>query len=108
LRYCRDVDELALNDKRLSSPKTGTKEWRAAEWVRYREALTKFDGVFPPFMAGLQLGVSRQRVFTMIETGILERLEFFGHVFVRGDEIDALVAMESERRKPGFRWSQAT
>lgn len=101
------MDELPLNDDRRL-PKVGSKAWRLREWERYREALLKRDGLFPPYLAAFQLGVSRQRVYQMFDAGILERLEFFGHSFVPGDEIDVLIAMEKERRDPRFRLSKAT
>lgn len=101
------MDELPLNDDRREL-KVGSKAWRARERERYLDALWKRDGVFPPWLAAVQLGVSRQRVYQMFEAGILERLEFFGHAFAPGDEIDALVAMEKERRSPAFRLSKAT
>jgi hypothetical protein len=106
--YSVRVDELPLNDERKLAPKRGSKEWRQAEIKRYMDAARKYDFVFPPYLAAVQLGVSRQRVYQLFDTGVLERLEFFGHSFVRGDEIDALNAMQKERHDPTFRWSKAT
>lgn len=101
------MEELPLNDDRREL-KAGSKAWRAREWERYREAMWSRNGLFPPYLTAVQLGVSRQRVHQMFEAGILERLEFFGHVFAPGDEIDALIAMEKERRNPAFRLSPKT
>jgi hypothetical protein len=98
------VDELPLNDDRREL-KRGSKAWRKREWDRYFEALWRCEGLMPVWMAVMQLGVSRQRVHQMMETGVLERLEFFGKPFVRGDEVEALQAMEKERHSPAFRWS---
>jgi hypothetical protein len=99
------VDELPSNDDRREL-KRNSKAWRRQEWLRYREALAKFDGLFPPYLTAFQLGVSRQRVHAMFEEGVLERLEFFGYPFARGDQIDRLVDLEKERHQPGFRWAE--
>jgi hypothetical protein len=106
--HCACMDELPLNDQRRVEPKRNSKEWRVRERKRYIEALRKFDGVFPPYLTAWQLGVSRQRVYQMFDEGILERLEFFGHAFARGDEIDGLQAMHKERQTPGFRWGKVS
>lgn len=99
---CVMESEFQLNDDRRELRK-GSKEWRRHEWERYRAALVARDGLFPVYLTALQLGVSRQRVHQMFEAGILERLVFFDHIFAPGDEIDALVTMEKERRSPTFR-----
>jgi hypothetical protein len=96
--------ELSLNDDRREL-KPGSKEWKRREVARYRKALVDRDGLYPPYMAAWILGVSRQRVYQLFESGVLERLEFFGHTLAPGDELEALVAMESERRNPAFRLS---
>lgn len=101
-QFCMDEGELALNDERKVM-RRGSKEWRRREWDRYRQALSARNGLFPVYLTALQLGVSRQRVHQMFDEGILERLVFFDHIFAPGDEIDALVAMEQERRSPAFR-----
>lgn len=99
------MDELQLNDERRVLQRN-SKAWRKQEWERYRSALWEFNGLVPAWLAAIQLGVSRQRVHAMFEQGVLERLEFFGHPFAKGEEIDALVAMEKERSDPAFRWSK--
>lgn len=100
--------ELALNDERAAQPKRGSKAWRRLEWDRYMDASFKFDGLMPVWLAVVRLGVSRQRVHEMMNLGILERMEFYDRVFVRGDEIEALLAMDKERHNPAFRWSEKT
>lgn len=100
----RVIEELPLNDDRREL-KPGSKEWKRRELARYRKVLFERGGLYPPYMAAWMLGVSRQRVHQMFAAGILERLEFFGHVLAPGDELEALIAMEKERRNPAFRLS---
>jgi hypothetical protein len=102
------VDELPLNDDRVVEPVKGSKAWRKREWVRYRAALWKYNGLYPVYLTAFQLGISRQRVHQLFDKGVLERVEFFGHLFARGDEIDRLVAMTEERRDPAFRWAKVS
>jgi hypothetical protein len=97
-------NELPLNDDRREL-KPGSKAWKERELARYRHALIARDGLYPPYMAAWILGVSRQRVYQLFDAGVLERLEFFGHTVAPGDELEALVAMENERRNPAFRLS---
>lgn len=99
--------ELPLNDDRREL-KPGTKAWKQREVARYRKALLERDGLYPPYMAAWILGVSRQRVYQLFELGVLERLEFFGHTVAPGDELEALVSMEKERRNPAFRLTKKT
>lgn len=99
--------ELPLNDDRRPV-RHGSKAWRQVEWARYRDALAARGGLYPPYMAAWILGVSRQRVHEMFKLGILERLEFFGHPLAPGDELEALAAMEKERRNPAFRLTEKT
>lgn len=96
--------ELPLNDDRREL-KVGSKEWKRREIARYRKVLLARNGLYPPYMAAWILGISRQRVYQLFDSGVLEKLEFFGHTLVPGDELEVLVSMEKERRTGAFRLS---
>ena len=68
-------------------------------WDRFQEvkAITDKKGmIVPPIVAAELLGVSRQRIWQLMEGGRLARLEWRGQVFVT--ERDLMEFAESERK----------
>jgi len=70
-------------------------------WQGFREFSKSSEergGPVPVTLAAKLLGISRQRIWVLMEEGKLERLTFEGHAFVSGDSI---VAMAKAERKAG-------
>lgn len=93
-------DELPLNDERRSLRK-GTKAWRVAEFQRYQQLARKHDGLTSVFFAKIALGVSRQRVYQLMEQGHLHSYEVLGKKFIACDMLERFMALE---RDTSFRY----
>jgi hypothetical protein len=94
-------DELPLNDERRS-PRKGSAAWKLAEFQRFKALSRKHDGLTTPLFATIALGVSRQRVYQLIDSGHLPVVEVLGKMFILCDELDRFAALE--RRSYGFRY----
>ena len=66
----------------------GSRAWKLAEWIRFRELAAKHGGLTSPLFAQILLGVSRQRVHTLIEAGRLETVEVMGKRFLLCDSLE--------------------
>lgn len=70
-------------------------------WQAFREFSKETEakgGPVPVTLAAKLLGISRQRVWFLMQEGKLERVTFEDHAFVTGDSI---VAMAKTERKAG-------
>jgi hypothetical protein len=61
-----------------------------------------------PSHAAFYLGVSRTRMYQIMEAGHLPVFECFGRQYIGCDALDVMYEMQKERRTPGFRYSYAT
>jgi hypothetical protein len=93
-------EELPLNDIRRQVRK-GTKAWVAVELETFRELSRKHGGLTTPWFAKIALGVSRQRVYALMESGHLPSFELLGKKFIACDELQAFVALD---RHSGYRY----
>ena len=74
---------------------------RRQKLVEEYYAFRKLSVEGPPFTfscAASFLGVSRQRIYQLCESGRLERIEFLGKSFIT---CDGILAMQAELRKTG-------
>ncbi len=95
------MDELKLNDAR-NPLRTGSKAWVEAEVRRFRDLSAKHGGLTTPWFAKTLLGVSRQRVYQLMDTGHLPSFELLGKKFIACDQLEAFSAVE---RNPQTRYS---
>jgi len=86
-----------------NTPREGTRAWKIAEFKRFRELCAKEDGLTNPIVASWLLGVSRQRVHQLIETGHLRGFHVLGKNFVSCRGLEQF--LELGKRTSGFRYS---
>lgn len=84
-------------------PKRGSRAWVTLESKRYDKFLRKEGGAVAPFIAALMLGVSRQRVHQLIDSGHLDHNTFFERIFIGFDTLMQFKALE---RSPQFRYDE--
>lgn len=76
-----------------------SKVGKALDVIKEMSALSQSKGVLvPPAFAAQLLGITKQRVHTLMQTGRLERVEFNGHPFIPED---SLLAFAREERRNG-------
>ncbi len=85
-----------------STPRAGTRAWRVAEFNRFRKLSAKEGGLTNPIVAAVLLGVSRQRVHQLIETGHLRAFNVLGKNYVSCDGLEAFLQLD--RSGSGFRY----
>ncbi len=76
----------------------GSPEWRTREWTRLMDLSKQHDGMTTAFFVAIALGVSRQRVYQMVDQGLLHPVEIMGKLLFPGDEVFAYAASD---RTPG-------
>ncbi len=97
-------EELPLDDIRRQLVK-GSKAWVALELETFRQLSKKHGGLTTPWFAKIALGVSRQRVYALMESGHLPSFELLGKKFIACDVLQAFVALD---RHSGFRYGEVT
>jgi hypothetical protein len=95
------ASEFLFDDPRLPRPRRGTKRWYVEEWTLWRQLCLEHGGLTPPTMAKYVLGVSKQRVFQLIESGRLRSHRVFDREFVGCDELERFAQLD---RPPGRPW----
>jgi hypothetical protein len=78
---------------------------RAAKslWDRFMDFAEHAEdkgALVPPALAAKLLGVSRQRIWQLLDAGKLERLDFEGHAFITERSIVAWAKMERKTGRP--------
>jgi excisionase family DNA binding protein len=84
------------------APAPKSREWLKAEVKRLWKFGREHNGVLLPSQAAFLLGISRQRVYQLVEQGRLHVHEFAGRQYIAGDEVDAFEQLE---RHSGFRYA---
>ncbi len=97
-------EELPLDDIRRQLRK-GSKAWVALELETFRALSAKHGGLTTPWFAKIALGVSRQRVHALMESGHLPSFELLGKKFIACDQLQAFVSLD---RHSGFRYGEVT
>ena len=59
-----------------------------AELSRMREAMASENGLFNAAQAALFLDVSRERIYELMELGMLKKYEFLGRIYLSCKELD--------------------
>jgi hypothetical protein len=85
-----------------TAPAVGSREWRRSEWKRFQKLAAQHDGLTYPIVACALLGVSRQRVYQLMDTGRLVWYEVLGHKMLACDQLEAFASLD---RRPGFRYT---
>jgi hypothetical protein len=85
--------ELPLNDER-KAPRKGSLAWTLGEVKRFRELSRQHEGLTTPSFAAVALGVSRQRISQLMQTGHLPFVEILGRPYIKCDELETFAALE--------------
>ncbi len=96
-------DELPLDDERRE-PVKGSPAWTVVEFKKFRQLSRKHEGLTTSGYAKVVLGVSKQRVYQLINSGHLPVIEVLGRKFIPCDELQRFAALE---RSSGFRYAAA-
>ncbi len=91
--------ELPLNDERII-PRKGSKAWVASEIQRFRDLSAKHDGLTSPWFARVAMGVSKQRVYQLMEAGRLPFYEILGKPFIACDVLERFAKIERRTGRP--------
>lgn len=94
-------DELALNDERRV-PRKGSFAWVRYEQKRFMELAAKHRGLTTPWFAAQTLGLSRQRIHQLMDSGHLLTHEVLGKRWIACDALEAFGALD---RDNAFRYS---
>ncbi len=73
-----------------------SKPWRRAEWDRYSKLCRDHRGLTTPAFAGVILGVSRQRVYELMEHGRLTVHDILERKWLQVDEVEAFAKLERD------------
>ncbi len=87
------MDELKLNDDRKAL-RAGSKAWVQNEVQRFRNLSAKHGGLTTPWFAKTALGISRQRVYQLMDLGHLPSFELLGKKFIACDQLEAFAALD--------------
>ncbi len=79
-----------------SPPRKGSHAWKLAEWRRFRALAATHGGLTTPLFAQLLLGVSKQRVFQLIDAGLLETVEVLGKRFLLCDRLEEFSQLDRD------------
>ncbi len=82
----------------------GSRAWIASEMALFKQLSAEHSGLTQPFMAALMLGLSRQRVHALIQTGHLRSFEVMGKTFISCTDLEEFAKLE---RDSGFRYEAA-
>ncbi len=96
-------NELLLNDERRAEPAKGSVAWTVREWRKFRKLSTLHGGLTSPTLAGIAIGVSRQRVLQLVNTGHLRAFDVLGKQYLSCDDIEEFAKLE---RSSGFRYAE--
>lgn len=72
----------------------GSKAWKKAEVARFYELARAHRGLTGAFFVALSLGVSRQRVYQLVEAGRLHPVEILGKQYFPCDEVEEFSKLE--------------
>ncbi len=98
-------EELPLNDTRKPAPKVGSVAWTVAEWKRFHALSKEHGGLTNPAFAAVAIGVSRQRVHQLINTGHLRSFEVLGKPYVCCNDVEEFAKLE---RSNTYRYGTAS
>ena len=84
--------------------RVGSNAWKLDEFMKMRELSKIEGGLTPVFFAKIALGLSKQRVYQLIEEGRLPCYEIMGKKMVSCNAIEAFLRLErpSGRRIGGL------
>ena len=97
-------DELPGMPEHLTAPaRKGSRAWKREEWKRFRDLSAHHRGLTTPLFAQILLGVSKQRVFQLIDAGHLPTVEVFGKRFLFCDVLEEFSQLQRDNT---FRYSE--
>jgi excisionase family DNA binding protein len=94
-------DELLLNDARRQ-PVEGSPAWKHAEVKRFKRLSLKHQGLTTTWFVQIALGVSKQRVYQLIDEGRLPVYNILGKKLIPCDALEEFAALQ---RSCGFRYA---
>lgn len=86
-----------------NTPRAGSRAWKVAEFKRFRALCEQEGGLTMPIVAALMVGVSRQRIHQLIESGHLRGFNVFGRNYVSCNGLEAFLELE---RDASFRYGE--
>jgi hypothetical protein len=96
-------DELPLNDARRPEPSKGSVAWTVREWRKFRQLSSKHGGLTSTTLAAIAIGISRQRVWQLVNSGHLRMFEIMGKQYLACDDVEEFAKLE---RSSGFRYAE--
>ncbi len=99
--YPRSVEVELPGMPAPETPRKGSAGWKRAEWKRFRYLSLQHDGLTTTMFAQILLGVSRQRVHQLTQSGHLPSVEVLGRTFLFCDELERFARLE---RDSAFRY----
>jgi hypothetical protein len=82
----------------------GSRAWIKAEFQKFQDLALEHRGLTQPVFAALALGVSKQRVHQLMETGHLRSFEVLGKRWISCTDIEEFSKLE---RDSAFRYDAA-
>jgi hypothetical protein len=93
----RGVDQKELPGMPAVQPlRKWSKGWRLGEWNRYAKLCRDHRGLTTPAFAGVILGVSRQRVYELMEYERLTVHDILERKWLQVDEVEAFAKLERD------------
>ena len=80
-------DLAAANESNV--PRCLTKAEQREELDRMADVMVQEKGLFNVMQSAISLDVSRERVYELMELGILKKLEFLGRIYLSATEVQA-------------------
>jgi hypothetical protein len=87
-----------------SPPRKGSIAHTRDQFRLFRDLARKHHGLMQCSVAAVAIGVSRQRVYQLIDQGRLPTFEILGKIYLPCDEVEAFAAVE---RDAGTRYGLA-
>lgn len=87
-------------------PKQKKKQGVLEELQQMREAMAREEGLFNAAQAALQLDVSRERIYELMELGMLTKYEFLGRIYLSCKELDARRVADIKAGRPPRNFAQ--
>lgn len=70
------------------------------EWNRFQELAKKHEGLTTPFFAQIGLGLSKQRVYELLQNGRLPSYDVMGKTLIPVDELLTFAAADRPTGRP--------
>jgi DNA-binding XRE family transcriptional regulator len=77
-------------------PRKGSLAHTRAQFHLFRDLSRKHHGLTQVSVAAVAIGVSRQRVYQLIEEGRLPTFDILGKIYLPCDEVEAFAAVERD------------